>query len=97
MPKEHMFSCLERLHKENIARNGMKLFGKSSRDEEKTRGRNGLIKMLFWCSSLPFWPYTSKNEKYSKSAEGRVLLKINTLPDGPLASPLSDGPRSDWT
>jgi hypothetical protein len=24
----------------------------------------------------PFWPYTSLNAKYSKSAEGKLLLKI---------------------
>ncbi len=27
----------------------------------------------------------------------RHIRYINPLPDGPLAPPLTDGPRSDWT
>ncbi len=26
-----------------------------------------------------------------------IIMNLNPLPDGPLASPLTDGPRSDWT
>jgi hypothetical protein len=43
----------------------------------------------------------SLSVKETKSARSALawefLTYINPLPDGPLASPLTNGPRSDWT
>ncbi len=32
-----------------------------------------------------------------EALQKRWANSFNPLPDGPLASPLTDGPRSDWT
>ena len=57
----------------------------------------------FFCSSR-FQPVPAGSSRFqpvpagsSRFQQWLQLILLNPLPDGPLAPPLTDGPRSDWT
>jgi hypothetical protein len=64
------YSVLSQQHPYHPAHYHMSLFTLNS-----TCGARRVINPLPNCG-MPFWPYTSFNAKFSKSDEGKVLLKI---------------------